>query len=567
MKPFALRQNNGTCLIVRKYKLIMDKNNKKVIIIFPLIICLVAVGGYILGKRGSYSSNSDVEMFNKIQNLGSLMPSSKLGQVLSLINNSYVDSINLDTLTEEFIPKVLHKLDPHSSYIPAKDAKEATENLMGEFDGIGVMFNMLTDTVIIQNVISGGPAEKVGVLSGDRIMMINDSLVAGKKINQNNIVKKLKGVGGTTVNISVQREGVAELLKFDIIRGKIPIKSIDAAFMVSPNVGYIKLLQFARTTHTEFVSAVEELKKQGMTKLIFDLADNTGGYLEQAILIANEFLPKDKMIVYTKGRLYSKEEQYSNGEGRLQDQELVVMINEGSASSSEIVAGALQDNDRGTLIGRRSFGKGLVQQQIPFNDGSILNVTIARYYTPTGRCIQRPYDKGYDEYYKDFFNRYVHSELINKDSIQLSDSLKFTTPKGKVVYGGGGIMPDVFVPIDTTLFSKELRKVLVDNTLFKYTIRYTDAHRKELTDIKTLPELEKYFNTTSDKMYNELISFAAANGKKVNLSKADRELAMNYVRAYIARNSSASDNGFYMYFNKFDNIFQKSLENISSEGN
>lgn len=542
----------------------MDNNNKKAIIFFPLLICLVAVGGYFLGKRTSFSANSNPDIYNRIQNIGNMMPSSKFGQVMSLVDNLYVDSINVDTLTEEYISKVLHKLDPHSSYIPAKDAVESQENLMGEFDGIGVMFNMLTDTVIIQNVISGGPAEKVGVLGGDRIMMIDDSLVAGKKINQNNIVKKLKGVGGTTVHIGVQREGVPDLLKFDIVRGKIPIKSVDAAFMVAPNVGYIKLLQFARTTHTEFISAVEELKKQGMTKLIFDLTANTGGYLDQAILIANEFLPKDKMIVYTEGRGFNKDEQYSDGKGRFQDQELVVMIDEGSASSSEIVAGALQDNDRGTLIGRRSFGKGLVQQQIPFRDGSIINITIARYYTPTGRCIQRPYDKGYDAYYNDFVNRYIHSELLNKDSIQLSDSLKYITPKGKVVYGGGGIMPDIFVPIDTTLISKEIRKILVDNTLFKYTLRFTDANRKELSEIATLPELEKYFDSMDDKMYNEFVAFASANGKTVNLNKKDRYLAMNYIKAYIARNSSASDNGFYMYFNKFDNIFNTSLENLSS---
>ncbi|MEG1935202.1 MAG: S41 family peptidase, partial [Rikenellaceae bacterium] len=341
----------------------MKYNNKKAIIFLPLLLCVVAVGGFFVGKYTSTSSDSNIDFYGKIRNLRDLMPSSKFGQVLSLIDNNYVDSIDIDTLTEEYISKMLHKLDPHSAYIPAKDAKESNEHLEGEFDGIGVMFNMLTDTVIVQNVISGGPAEKMGVLAGDRILIIEDSLVAGKKINQNAIVKKLKGVGGTTVHIAVQREGVSELLKFAIVRDKIPIKSIDAAFMVAPNIGYIKLLQFARTTHSEFTKAVEELKNQGMTKLIFDLTSNSGGYLDQAILIANEFLPSGKMIVYTQGRNSKLAEQFSDGNGKFTDQELVVMIDEGSASSSEIVAGALQDNDRVTLIGRRSFGKGLVQHQ------------------------------------------------------------------------------------------------------------------------------------------------------------------------------------------------------------
>ena len=536
----------------------MRNNNKKAIIFLPLLISVAIVVSFLIGRRTFYNDFSS-QSFGAFSNISN----TKIGEILNLINTHYVDSIDVDTLTEEYIKNILHKLDPHSDYISAVHAKASTERLDGEFDGIGVMFNMATDTVIIQNVIPGGPADKVGVQGGDRIMMIGDSLIAGVKMDQNLVVKKLKGPRGSIVKISVERIGADKLIDFNIPRDKIAIKSIEVAYMVAPEVGYIKLLQFSKTTHTEFVAAVERLTAEGMNKLIFDLTANGGGHLYQAILIANEFLPEGKMIVYTQGRNSKLAEQFSDGSGKFQSQELVVMIDENSASSSEIVAGALQDNDRGTIVGRRSFGKGLVQQQIPFVDGSLLNLTIARYHTPTGRSIQRSYDKGYDQYYIDFYKRYSDDELVNPDSVKMIDSLKYTTPKGKTVYGGGGIMPDVFVPIDTTLISKDVRAILINSTLFKYSLRYSDLNRKKISDITSLDTLTLFLDGQDDYIYRDFVKFAKSEGRDVRLSKSDKELALTYIKAYVARNSGVSDIGFYHYFNKFDNIFTKSFELLS----
>ncbi|MEG2759558.1 MAG: S41 family peptidase, partial [Rikenellaceae bacterium] len=380
--------------------------------------------------------------------------STTLGEVMAIVDGNYVDSVNFDTLSEKMIPLLLKELDPHSSFIPAREVLASQESLRGDFDGIGVMFNMLTDTVIIQDVIPGGPSSKVGIISGDRIIKINDTIVAGKKINSNLIVGKLKGKGGTAVKVGIKRKGVKELIDINIVRGKVEIKSVDASFMITPQIGYVKLLRFSLTTHQELKDAIKALKAKGMKSLILDLQSNGGGYLDQAILIANEFLPKGKMIVYTEGRGKRLTEQYADGTGEFIGDDITILINEVSASASEIVSGALQDNDIGTIVGRRSFGKGLVQQQIDLSDGSLLLLTIARYHTPTGRCIQRPYDKGEEEYYGDIENRYLHGEMVTKDSIKQNHSLRYTTPKGKVVYGGGGIMPDIFVPADTSRYSQ-----------------------------------------------------------------------------------------------------------------
>ncbi|MFI3314300.1 MAG: S41 family peptidase [Rikenellaceae bacterium] len=535
----------------------MKHHNKTATIFIPVIVSILVIVSFLGGR---FSANTEVTRVVSNASRSNMLSASKFGYILNLIDKKYVDAVNVDTLSEEYIEKMLHKLDPHSAYIPAVDAVENQEQLEGHFDGIGIMFNMATDTIIVQSVIAGGPADSMGMLPGDRIIIIDDSLVAGRKINQNEVVKMLKGPGGSTVTIKVERSGNDSLFSLDIVRGKIAIKSIDAAYMVAPKVGYIKLLQFSRTTHTEFIKAVEELKSQGMEKLIFDLTANSGGYLDQAILIANEFLPEGKLIVYTEGRKSRLAEQYSDGTGRFQSQDLVVMIDETSASSSEIVAGALQDNDRGTIIGRRSFGKGLVQQSIPLSDGSIVNITIARYHTPTGRSIQRPYDKGYDQYYSDFIERYKRMELLYKDSIKLVDSLKYTTPNGKIVYGGGGIMPDVFVPLDTTIYTSGVVKVFNDNTLLKYALEFTDKNRGELIEITTLEELKSYFEKNGDAIYNGFVKFARSRKKSVNPSAKEKATIKNYLFAYISRNSGADDNGFYLYFNNLDNIFQEALK-------
>ena len=422
--------------------------NSKHTVLFPLLLAAGVVAGLLLGQYlGRNSTTSQLKsMISRLT-----LPTNKLTYTLSLIENQYVDSVSMDSLAEHVIPLLVKELDPHSVYIPASEMQALNEPLEGEFDGIGVVFNMAPDTVIVLNVIPSGPSDKAGVKAGDRIIRINDSLVAGQKIPNNEIVKRLRGKRGTQVKLSLERQGIAEPVEVEVTRGAIPIKSLEAAFMLPDSIGYIKLSQFAITSHNELITAFNNLKAQGMKRLIFDLRGNPGGFLDQAIRIANEFLPADKLIVYTEDRRHNRTDEMSDGNGTIQELPLAVLIDEFSASSSEILAGALQDNDRGTIIGRRSFGKGLVQRQIPYPDGSALRLTVARYYTPTGRSIQKPYTNGdalgYEE---DLWNRYRHNEFFSADSIHFDDSLRKVTPGGKVVYGGGGIMPDLFVPVDTT---------------------------------------------------------------------------------------------------------------------
>jgi len=367
----------------------------------------------------------------------------KLSRILDIVESDYVDTVSRNALIEEAIPVMLRRLDPHSVYIPANELAQANEPLQGNFDGIGVSFNMLTDTVLIISTISGGPSEKAGILPGDKIIYVNDSLIAGKRLPDEDVVKMLKGPRGTKVDLKIERKGADKLLPFTIIRDKIPIYSIDIAYMMSGDVGYIKISSFAITTHDEFKKALDELKDKGMKKLILDLRGNSGGVMEAATMIADEFLPEGKLIVFTKGKSKPRQDIRATAAGDFEQGELVILIDEWSASASEILAGAVQDNDRGTIIGRRSFGKGLVQEPVMFRDGSGMRLTIARYYTPTGRSIQKPYNEGVDKYYEDLTNRLMHGEFEVADSIHMPDSLRYVTPGGKVVYGGGGIMPDI----------------------------------------------------------------------------------------------------------------------------
>ena len=431
----------------------MKYKNSKHTIIFPLVLAVGIVLGILLGQFVG-RNKAETQLRTLISRTGLTSPN-KLMQTCMLVENKFVDSISMDSLTELVIPLMMKELDPHSEYIPARDMQAMNESLEGEFDGIGVMFNAATDTVIVLSVIPNGPSAKAGIVAGDRIIEVNDTLVAGVKMPQNDIVKRLRGKRGTEVKLSLKRQGVDELVDINVVRDAIPIKSIESAFMISSNIGFVRLSQFARTSYIELMQALATLRSQGMTKLIFDLRGNSGGFLDQAIMIANEFLPQGNLIVYTEDRNGHQMKEYSDGEGSSTDLELVILIDEGSASSSEILAGAVQDNDRGTIVGRRSFGKGLVQQQVPYADGSALRLTIARYYTPTGRSIQKPYENGHqDEYDMDIVRRYDNNEFFSADSIHFADSLKFTTPKGKVVYGGGGIMPDVFIPMDTLDMTK-----------------------------------------------------------------------------------------------------------------
>ena len=417
---------------------------------------------------------------------------------MSIIDNRYVDTVSLDSITEKAIPLILDELDPHSVYVPAKDMAAMNESLDGEFDGIGVMFNMATDTVIVLNVINAGPSAKAGVLGGDRIIKINDTVVAGVKMSQDEVMKRLRGPRGSQVKLGIQRIGVKELVPITVTRGVIPIHCINAAYMITPEIGYVVFAQFSRTAYRELMNAISLLQSQGMKKLILDLRGNPGGFLDQAIAIANEFLPANRMIVYTEERGGLRQHQFSNGKGKYQDLELAILVDESSASSSEILAGALQDNDCGTIIGRRTFGKGLVQEQIPFSDGSAVRLTIARYYTPSGRSIQKPYDKGREAYNNDLINRFEHNEMFSADSIKFADSLRFTTPGGKVVYGGGGIMPDIRMP--ENYYSRFTNMLFAKGYIEDFANLYFKKHREPI-DVDT-------FEVT-DADYNEFVAFMA----------------------------------------------------------
>ena len=532
----------------------MYKNNKFTLIL-PTVVAVSIAVGILLG--GVVFKNTP-----PVPRRGNLVApgSGKLNMLLSLIENRYVDTVSMDSITEKTIPFILEELDPHSVYVPAKDMAQMNESLDGEFDGIGVMFNMATDTVIVLNVINSGPSSKVGVLGGDRIITINDTVVAGVKMRQDEVMKRLRGPRGSKVKLGIQRVGVKDLVPITVTRGVIPIYCINAAYMIGPETGYIVFAQFSRNAHKELMDAVDRLKAQGMKKLILDIRSNPGGFLDQAIEIANEFLPARKMIVYTVERGGEQSRQYSNGKGRLQDIELAVLVDEGSASSSEILAGALQDNDRGTIIGRRTFGKGLVQEQIPFPDGSAVRLTIARYYTPSGRSIQKPYDKGSEDYNNDLMNRYEHNEMFSADSIHFADSLKRTTPGGKVVYGGGGIMPDVFVPADTTDVTKYFVEVAGRNILYRYTIEYADRHREALNAVKTIPELQALLDGDRG-LVEDFIRYAARQGVAPNYRDIarSRKLIEAQLRAYIGRNTALEDNGFYANIYPVDNVIVRAV--------
>ena len=526
-----------------------------------LIVISIFFAGWVFGHRnGRQLTEGQINFL-----IGSHM-NDKLTKVVSYIGSDYIEPISQDSLAELAIPAILEKLDPHSAYLPAREFKQVEEPLQGEFDGIGVVFNMATDTVIILNVIPSGPSQKAGILAGDRIIRVNDTLIAGQKISQTEVMKRLRGPRGTKVDLTLERKDISEPVVVTVTRDAIPLNSVEAAMMMTDKVGFIRLSQFARTSFREVKSAVDTLRKQGMTALILDLRGNSGGFLDQAILIANEFLERGKLIVYTEDRHKQRIRQYSDGTGSATDVDIAVLIDESSASSSEILAGALQDNDRGTIIGRRSFGKGLVQSQIPFEDGSALRLTVAKYYTPTGRSIQKPYTAGDEEgYHMDIVNRYNHNEFFSADSIHFADSLKFTTPKGKVVYGGGGIMPDIFIPLDTTNMSKYYLEVSGRNILYRYTIEYADAHRRELNAAKSLKDLEHMFNADKD-MFNRFVSYAAKSGVKPNYKQiaTSRKIMESQLRAYIARNSEFDSSAFYYFICPIDNALLTAIKTLEN---
>ncbi len=534
----------------------LNKRIKEIKIYLPIVLSLVLVGGLFTGI--------EVQKRKGVNPHSGFIPSiDKISGIINYIESEYVDSVNRKDLEETAIPELLKQLDPHSIYIPAREVMRVQEPLEGNFDGIGVSFNMPNDTVVVISVIKGGPSEKVGIQAGDRIVEIEDSVVAGVNINQNDIVKKLKGPRGTRVNVGILRKPAHDIIHFTITRDKIPLYSVDASYMVDDSTGYIKITTFARTTFREFLEALEKLEGRGMKHMILDLRGNSGGYMDPATKLANQFLPEKSLIVYTEGRAHPRENLYADGKGRFQDGKILVLIDEWSASASEIIAGAIQDNDRGDIMGRRSFGKGLVQEPIVLPDGSMLRLTIARYYTPVGRSIQKPYTNGTDDYYHDLRDRFQNGELQSADSIKFADSLKFVTPGGKIVYGGGGIMPDIFVPIDTTGISPFFRKVRMRGLIYRYAFQYTDTHRSALAEFKTSNAMNNYLETRD--LLSKFVEYAASEGVKPSGTdlKVSGRIIHTEIKAYIARNILDNE-GFYPIWKEVDYTLQKAIDYITS---
>lgn len=450
-------------------------------------------------------------------------PMRKLQMAEMAITNLYVDSVDEQKLVEDAIRGMLEKLDPHSSYADPKEVKALNEPLQGNFEGIGVQFNMVDDTLLVIQPVVKGPSEKVGIMAGDRIVTVNDTAIAGVKMAREEIMRRLRGPKGTKVDLGIVRRGVAEVLKFTVKRDKIPVKSVDAAYMLRPGVGYIRIGNFGATTYGEFMDGVERLREQGMRDLVLDLQDNGGGYLQAAVEIANEFLDKGELIVYTEGRQFPRTDYKARGNGKLRSGRVYVLVNEFTASAAEIVSGAIQDHDRGTVIGRRTFGKGLVQRPIDLPDGSMIRLTIAHYYTPAGRCIQKPYTKGdIEDYALDFDKRLKHGELTNRDSIHFADSLKFyTLKKHRPVYGGGGIMPDVFVPLDTLQYTKFHRQLVLKGIVINSSLRYIDSHRGQLKSLYTTFDAFRDGFNVPQTLIDEVIKEGEKQGVK---PKDDAEL-------------------------------------------
>lgn len=532
----------------------MNKSDFRAVLA-PIVIALAIVAGMLLAhflpRRGvEYAS------------AGKFLPvnGSKLDWILGMIEHSYVDSVDTDEIVEKVIPVLLDDLDPHSIYIPAKDVQRANEGIIGNFGGIGVQFYKYLDTVVVVKVVPGGPSEKGGVLDGDRIVMVGDSLVAGKNMATDKIMGMMRGEMGTKVDLTIARRGEPKPIRKTITRGSIPVKSVDVAYMADDTTGFVKISTFGMNTYDEFMRALTSLEHLGMKKLILDFRDNEGGVLDIAIKMVSEFLDVDDLIVYTQGKAQPRHDRIANKVGRYKDLPLTVLINESSASASEIFAGAIQDNDRGVLIGRRSFGKGLVQEQRRLPDNSVLRLTVARYYTPSGRSIQKPYDEGKEKYYYDLYYRQLHGELLEKDSIVFNEDLKYKTRSGRTVYGGGGVMPDIFVPIDTLGYSKYLSDAIRTQYMYEYSFDFMDRHRKEMMGLKDYKAILNYFRSFD--LVNEAANYMAKRGLKRDEAgiKLSYEILKTRIEAFIARHV-IDDDGFYPILYSIDGTYQKALEN------
>ena len=538
----------------------MKPNVKKYL--FPTIAVVALLVGFLIGNAVSNKVNAQ-RFF--IQN-GQIYqaPASKVDQLLQLMESAYVDELNMDSITDEVMQELVQKLDPHSAYIPKKDLEMVNSELSASFSGIGVQFNIQNDTVRIVAVIAGGPSEGVGVVAGDKLITVDDSLFVGKHINNEKVMHTLRGEKGTKVKIGVMRSGEPELLHFTITRGDIPVNSVDAKFIIEgqKKIGFVRVNKFGEKTYNEFISALATLRSQGAEAYIVDLRENSGGYMDQAIRMANEFLANGDMIVYSEGRAYPRYEARANGTGRFQDVPLAVLIDDFSASASEIFAGAIQDNDRGIIVGRRSFGKGLVQNQMEFNDGSAVRLTVARYYTPAGRCIQKPYERGKAEDYEtDLLNRYLHGEFFSQDSIRQSDTIIYRTKGGREVHGGGGIMPDIFVPRDTTGVSPYFNRLVNGSHLYRFALDYSERHRTRLTKFADWQSLVAYLQQQN--LYDQVADYATKKG--ISGSESDKQvsrtLILRHVTSYIVRNI-LGDDGFFPYINSYDDMVNRAVQEL-----
>lgn len=519
----------------------------------PFLLAVSLVAGVLIGTfYAQHFAGNKLGIINTSSN--------KLNALLHIINEQYVDTVRIADLVEEAMPQILSELDPHSSYIPAKDLEAVNADLKGSFSGIGVQFTIQDDTIHINSVIQGGPSEKVGLLAGDRIVSVDDSAFVGKIVTNSEAMRRLKGEKGSKVKLGIYRPGESDILYFTVVRGDIPVKSIDAAYMITDQFGYVKVNKFGETTYPELLIALAKLRQADMKGLIIDLRGNTGGYMAAAIQMVNEFLPANRLIVYTEGRKSPRENYTSNGTGSSQDIPLIVLTDEGSASASEIFAGAIQDNDRGTIIGRRSFGKGLVQQPIEFTDGSAIRLTIARYYTPSGRCIQKPYQKGNgSEYELDILNRYEHGEFFSADSIKQNKDEIYHTSLGRTVYGGGGIMPDIFVPQDTAGMTSYYRMAASRGLIIRYTLDYTDKNRQQLKEYNTPEKLAEYLSRQN--LLQQFATYAEQKGLKRRniLMYKSRKLFEESLYGNIIYNMLGIE-AFISYLNHTDTTVQKALE-------
>lgn len=531
----------------------MSKNkNSDFQIKLPIFITLAVAAGILIGATmagGDSPTNNLISSYLKFKD------------ILTYVQRDYVDEVDTDELVEVAITKMLEELDPHSVYIPAEELEIAKSQLEGEFEGIGIEFNIFKDTIYVVSPLSGGPSEAVGLMSGDKIVKVDGETVAGIGIDNQDVMELLRGPKGSTVEVSIKRRDSKQLLDFTITRDKIPQESVEASFMVDKEVGYIKISRFAATTYDEFHEALSDLKSEGMKKMILDLRGNPGGYLDRAVNIADEMLSDNKLIVYTEGKQprYNTEAR-AYKDGLFEENPIIVLIDEGSASASEIVAGALQDNDRGLIVGRRSFGKGLVQMPVPLDDGSELRLTISRYYTPSGRSIQKPYESGSEAYSQDLYNRFEHGEMFSKDSIQFNDSLKYKTSKGRTVYGGGGIMPDYFIPLDTTRNVGSFFSELITTNVFReYTLLYYENNKRNLEKMS----YDKYYNDfeVTDKMLNKLQLMAKEAGIEYEEEEFEnsKPILKSRIKAWVGRSVWGND-AFYQIIYEDNDIFQSALK-------